>query len=38
MLDVALKLLKEINSHSYKAYIVGGFVRDYLLQMQRLSN
>lgn len=31
MLDVALKLLKEITSHSYKAYIVGGFVRDYIL-------
>ena len=34
MLDVALKLLKEINSHSYKAYIVGGFVRDYLLGIE----
>ena len=27
----ALKLLKEFTSHDYKAYIVGGFVRDYLL-------
>ena len=34
MLDVALKLLKEITSHSYKAYIVGGFVRDYLLGIE----
>lgn len=34
MLDVALKLLKEITSHSYKAYIVGGFVRDHLLGIQ----
>ncbi len=31
MLDVALKLLNELISHSYKAYIVGGFVRDYIL-------
>lgn len=31
MLDTALKLLKEITSCSYEAYIVGGFVRDYLL-------
>ena len=31
MLDIALKLLKEFTEHSYKAYIVGGFVRDYLL-------
>lgn len=31
MLENALKLLKEFTSHDYKAYIVGGFVRDYLL-------
>ena len=31
MLDTALKLLREFSSHSYKAYIVGGFVRDYIL-------
>ena len=34
MLDTALKLLKEITSHSYKAYIVGGFVRDHLLGIE----
>lgn len=34
MLDVALKLLKELTSHSYKAYIVGGFVRDHLLGIE----
>lgn len=34
MLDVALKLLKEINEHGYKAYIIGGFVRDYLLDIE----
>jgi len=31
MLDIALKLLSELTSRSYKAYIVGGFVRDYIL-------
>lgn len=31
MFDDALKFLKIINEHGYKAYIVGGFVRDYLL-------
>ena len=34
MLEVALKLLKELTSHSYQAYIVGGFVRDYLLGIE----
>ncbi len=34
MLDIALKLLKEITDHSYKAYIVGGFVRDYVLGIE----
>ena len=34
MLDIALKLLKEFTEHSYKAYIVGGFVRDYLLEIE----
>ena len=31
MLDNALKLIKKFTEHNYKAYIVGGFVRDYLL-------
>lgn len=31
MLDVALKLLGEISDKGYQAYIVGGFVRDYIL-------
>ena len=31
MLEVALKVLNEICSHGFKAYIVGGFVRDYIL-------
>lgn len=34
MLDSALRLLKEITDHNYKAYIVGGFVRDYLLGIE----
>ena len=34
MLDVALKLLKELVKHSYKAYIVGGFVRDHILGIE----
>ena len=34
MLDVALKLLKELTSRSYKAYIVGGFVRDHLMGIE----
>ena len=34
MLDVALKLLKELTSNSYKAYIVGGFVRDHILGIE----
>ncbi len=34
MLEVALSFLKKINSHNYKAYIVGGFVRDYLLGIE----
>ena len=34
MLDIALKLLKEFTDRSYKAYIVGGFVRDYLLGIE----
>ena len=38
MLDIALKLLKEITSHSYKAYIVGGFVRDHILGINSNSS
>ena len=34
MLDVALKILKDLTEHSYKAYIVGGFVRDQLLGIE----
>lgn len=31
MLKIALKLIKTIEEHGYTAYIIGGFVRDYLL-------
>ena len=34
MLDVALKLLKKINDNGYQAYIIGGFVRDYILGIE----
>lgn len=34
MLQLALKVLKEINSHGYESYIVGGFVRDYILGIE----
>lgn len=34
MLQEVIKLLKEINKHSYQAYIVGGFVRDHLLGIE----
>ncbi|MBR3211355.1 MAG: hypothetical protein IKF71_05420 [Bacilli bacterium] len=34
MLDIALKLLNDLTDHSYKAYIVGGFVRDYVLGIE----
>ena len=34
MLDTALKILKTIEENGYKAYIVGGFVRDYVLGIQ----
>ena len=33
MLEGALKVLKKFEEEKYQAYIVGGFVRDYLLDM-----
>ncbi len=32
-LDTALKVINEISAHGYKAYLVGGFVRNYLLDL-----
>lgn len=37
MLNTALKVLKKIEDHGFKAYIVGGFVRDYLLGRESLD-
>ena len=34
MLEVALNFLEKIEEHGYQAYIVGGFVRDYLLGIE----
>ena len=31
---VNIKILKDLTEHSYKAYIVGGFVRDQLLGIE----
>lgn len=37
MLDTSKKLLKKIEQNGYKAYIIGGFVRDYLLNMDSVD-
>lgn len=37
MLNTALKLLKKIEDRGFKAYIVGGYVRDYLLGRESLD-
>ena len=34
MLETALKVIEKIENHGYQAYIVGGFVRDYLLDIK----
>lgn len=34
MLDIALKLIKKIKDNGFDAYIVGGFVRDYVLGIE----
>ncbi len=34
MLDTALKVLNIIEDNSYEAYIVGGFVRDYIMDIK----
>ena len=34
MLDSALKVVGYLNDNGFKAYIVGGFVRDNLLNIQ----
>ncbi len=37
MLKTSLKLLKKLESSGFQAYIVGGFVRDYILGMSSLD-
>ena len=37
MQEQALKLVKELTSHGFKAYIVGGFVRDFLLKIDSVD-
>lgn len=37
MLKQSLKLLKKIEEHGFSAYIVGGFVRDYILDRESLD-
>lgn len=37
MLKTALKLLKKIESSGYEAYIVGGYVRDYILNLDSID-
>ena len=34
MLEDSLKILERINQAGYSAYLVGGFVRDYLLGIE----
>ncbi len=36
-LKSSLKLLKKIKSHGFEAYIVGGFVRDYYMNLKGLD-
>jgi len=37
MLDTSIEVLKKIEEHSFKAYIVGGFVRDYVLNIPSID-
>lgn len=37
MLKTALKLLKKIENSGYEAYIVGGYVRDYILGLDSID-
>lgn len=34
MLDTALKVIKKLEDEGFKAYIVGGFVRDYMMGIE----
>ena len=37
MLDTSIEILKKIEESSFKAYIVGGFVRDYILNIPSID-
>ena len=37
MLDTSIEILKTIENNGYKAYIVGGFVRDYILGIKSID-
>lgn len=37
MIKTALKLLKKLENNGYEAYIVGGFVRDYILNIESVD-
>ena len=37
MYDTALTILKKIEKYNFKAYIVGGFVRDYILNIDSID-
>jgi tRNA nucleotidyltransferase/poly(A) polymerase len=37
MLETSIKILKKLEKSGYEAYIVGGFVRDYLLNKKTLD-
>jgi len=34
MFEVALRLLEKLENHGFRAYVVGGFVRDYLMEVE----
>ena len=37
MFETSLKVLEKLNNQGYKAYIVGGFVRDYILGIESMD-
>ena len=37
MKEIALNILKKLEKHGYQAYIVGGFVRDYILSIDTMD-
>lgn len=37
MLDISIEVLRKIEEASFKAYIVGGFVRDYILNIPSID-